>query len=92
MNGPPIQWQPMNALDDNTRGGQLITLKVDGRPVLDSWHIDPATGRSFWWNGDATDDGDLIEIHNPTDWARVDLDTYRSYYEALISHSDTSFT
>ena len=92
MNGPPIQWQPIKTLDNATRDNQLITLKVEGRPVLASWHTDSVTGRSFWWNGDVTDEGEIIETSNPTDWALVDLDAYRCYYEALIDRSNISAT
>lgn len=77
MNGPPIQWQPIATLDHATRANQLVTLKVDERPVLASWHTDAVTGRSFWWNGDVTDEGERIEIFNPTDWALVDLEAYK---------------
>ena len=87
---PPIKWLPITALDDITRNAKLITLKVDGKAILASWHTDPATGRSFWWNGDVTDDGEAIEIHNPTDWALVDLAGYKSFYEALIRRRNAS--
>lgn len=73
MNDPPIRWQPIETLDKATRDNQLVTLKVAGRPVLASWHTEPVNGRSFWWNGDVTDEGELIETSNPTDWALVDL-------------------
>jgi len=89
MHGPPIQWHPMKTLDNTTRDGQLVTLRVGGRPVLACWHTDSATGRSFWWNGDVTEEGGPIETCNPSDWALVDLDAYRTYYEGLTDRGIT---
>lgn len=87
---PQIHWRPINTLDNATIDNSLITLKVDGRPVIASWHTDTVTEQTFWWNGDVTDEGEKIEITNPTDWALVDLNAYRCYYEALIDRSKAS--
>jgi len=80
---PALHWSEMASID--TVGGRIgtVMLRVEGRPVLACWHCDPASGRSFWWNGEMTDDGDLVEVDEPTGWALVDLDGYRAHYEAI---------